>query len=309
MENGFLRLLGPIPSDRESFKHRHRIHQGWWRTAVLMSDPGPHPTTRGATVCNTLDHRSVQQGRNFLSAGAACAVRDELAGRQHGAAHGAIEPHRLGGNLLSSQPLCFNFWGPLKYNFVLANALLASLLPDFDTVTGIGFERKPGSRDYTNDNSAFDVLIEYRDQHACSGILGLECKYTDSFSPTPYDKPAYRTIFESARHVFKERYEFYIQKDYNQLFRNQLMACAHELSTGATSRTAVFCSEHDADKLVEFQRSLAEGRFLIITHEQFIATLQQLPLSWEQREWTMMLWARYAGLRLSEAVYNAHRRR
>ncbi|MFH1928409.1 MAG: hypothetical protein ABIK79_09645 [Chloroflexota bacterium] len=56
MKDEFLRLVGEIPQDPGSeFKHRLRVHQGWWRAAVLLEGPGPHPVEEGQCICNTIN--------------------------------------------------------------------------------------------------------------------------------------------------------------------------------------------------------------------------------------------------------------
>ncbi len=42
--------------------------------------------------------------------------------------------------------------------------------------------------------------------------------------------------------------------------------------------------------------------FSTITYKDFLENVQRLDLDWEKREWTMLLWARYCGTILSEAV-------
>ena len=158
-------------------------------------------------------------------------------------------------------------------------------------------------------------MIEYRDGNGEKAIWGLECKYTDSLRlKKTYSTETYRRIFEASRDIFVRDYDFYIQRSFNQLFRNQLMACAYEQKTGVKSHCGLFCSGDDAkglDIATRFQAALARGesQFSILTYQDFIATAQRLAPDWETREWTMMLWARYLGLGLSEEVYEAHRER
>jgi hypothetical protein len=55
----------------------------------------------------------------------------------------------------------------------------------------------------------------------------------------------------------------------------------------------------------EFQRMLKNGdkAFMAITYQAFIEKMQQLGLSWEQRELSMLLWSRYCGTALSEQAF------
>lgn len=309
MKENFLRLIGSAAKDGDHFKFRRRVHQGWWRTAVLLEDAGPNPSRPDEQVCNTLRLTDDNYDRNYLHPDAVRAVRDELKNRRSIRSGIIMEP-RIWNNLLSSQPLCFNFWGPLRYNHNLANQLLSALIPRFGELIDIGFERKPKQGvNLTDDNSAFDVMIEYIDSHGQRAILGMECKYVDHLRSKLYDYPSYRAVYKSAQGIFAEPYEFYIQPDLNQLFRSQLMACAHEQEEGVHSFCALFCAGEDQKALDtgrQFQAALIGERFLILTYEDFIEALQKLDIDWETRCWSMLLWSRYVGLDLSEAAYQAY---
>jgi hypothetical protein len=134
---------------------------------------------------------------------------------------GKIDEDRLFNNLLSSQPLCFNFFGELKIDTDFALRVLQQFWPEFTEVKRVIFEFAPAEK-YTNDNSAFDVAFEVMiDRHA--GLVGLECKYTDAFSQEPYDKAEYQHIFNKSN-VFAVGYEEFKAAKFNQLFRNLLIA-------------------------------------------------------------------------------------
>jgi len=314
LKRRFLDLMGTVPSDPgDSFKHRLRVHQGWWRTAVLLEEPGPHPTRNSECICNTIKVAAHNKQKGFVASSAFDAAQSEIMARNGGPSAGIVEETRLWGNLLSSQPLCFNFWGPLKYDHPLANAFLSATVPDFAELIDIHFEWAPQPKeDFTDDNSAFDVMIEYQDRNANRVVWGLECKYTDRLRSKSYDTETYRRVFEGSKDIFVNPYGFYVRPSFNQLFRNQLIACAYEQKTGTRSHCGIFCSADDTKALdiaSRFQMALANGaaRFSILTYQGFIETMQKLVLDWEARKWTMLLWARYLGLALSEETYSAHK--
>ena len=206
---------------------------------------------------------------------------------------------------MSSQPLCFNFFSELKSNRDLASKLMSNLGFEIDAVEDVIFEYAP-TANYTNDNSAFDIALEVK-REGKKGLIGLECKYTDTFSTKEYDRPAYRAIFEKSD-VFIEGYEKYKVSKFNQLFRNQLIAEAlKQNGEYEFVITGLFC--HKDDKAIEtgfkFQEMLngKDNSFKIITYQDFIAELQRMDISWEQREFSMMLWARYCGTQLSEGAF------
>ncbi|NIT75101.1 hypothetical protein GWO43_30435 [candidate division KSB1 bacterium] len=74
-------------------------------------------------------------------------------------------------------------------------------------------------------------------------------------------------------------------------------------------KTGLFCHHDDSAALntaKQFQSMLNDGEnvFNIITYKDFIAAIQRLELTWEQREFSMLLWARYCGTKLSEEISN-----
>ena len=72
--------------------------------------------------------------------------------------------------------------------------------------------------------------------------------------------------------------------------------------------TGLFCHQDDRSALKtgsDFQGMLKNGakKFNVITYKDFIEKMQRLEISWELRQLSMMLWARYCGTKLSAQVY------
>jgi hypothetical protein len=314
MNEKLLKLLGPIPTDNSPWKQRMRIHQGWWRTCVLGKKPGLHPIEKSQHICNTilLDENQFQ---NFLSSNIINVVKQELVERNK-TSLGMIDENRLLTNLLSSQPLCFNFFGELAYNLEFATQILQRILPEVAKVRRIYFEYAPPVN-YTCDNSAFDVAMEIESGNSV-GLFGLECKYTDTFSAKNSTTGSYygskgskhyeeySAIFNQASDHFKDPYDKFVNSTkFNQLFRNELIAqAALQHDEYDFVRTGLFCHEGDTAVKIgkDFQEMLHHGEdtFIIITYQELIKIWQQLDISWEKRELSMLLWARYCGEPLSE---------
>jgi hypothetical protein len=147
---------------------------------------------------------------------------------------------RLFENLLSSQPLAFNIFLPLKWhNFEVGNAVFKELFPflNIKQLVDIKLEFVPGDgigkddRKITTDNSCFDVYVEYKNEKNELGGIGIEVKYTEPFSQsdywkeTGYRKDRYIDAIQKYFAQFSmENAKDYLQPTYNQLFRNQLLA-------------------------------------------------------------------------------------
>jgi hypothetical protein len=242
---------------------------------------------------------------NFLTP-AAYRAFERTREERKGYAAGLVDEDRVVNNLLSSQPLAFNFFGELKVDLDLATQVARLWEPRLESVTEVRFEFAP-EENYTGDHSAFDVAFLGRGRDGL-GLVGLEVKYTDSFSPKEYDREEYRRLFERSRAGFARPYEEYIRGRFNQLFRNQLIAESLKLEKGyGFVTTGLFCHPADPQALQvgeEFRDMLIGGeeRFKLLTYQGYLESLQRMNLSWEQRKWTMLLWARYCATELSEAV-------
>jgi hypothetical protein len=297
--------IGNLPTEPQR-KRRIRFHQGWWRAFVLAEAAGPHPLRQGETVCNVLNGGEMSK-KNLFGPGTVDAVDATLAGRTRQSG-GLIDERRLFNNLLSSQPLVFNFFGPLQQDLALATRLVQALIPSIDTVTAIRFEYAP---EKWIDNSAFDVALDVTSKGR-KGLLGFECKFTEPFSPTVYDTTHYEDISTSCG-AFNVPYQACIKPEFNQLFRNQLIA-EHQVQEKKYEfrMTGLFCESGDEAAIATghaFRSLLKDGgsSFHVITYAQFIEALQMLPLTWAQREWSMTLWARYCALSLSAGAYEGRR--
>lgn len=298
-------LVGTLPVDRSKFTARMRFHQGWWRAFVLKQPEGPRPNDASQFVCNALPDAEVRPG-NFLTDRVAASVTSALADR-NAASGGIVDERRLYCNLLSSQPLAFNFFGHLAGDLALATQMLGPLFGlEGIEVVAIHFEYAPGKP--AGDNSAFDVAVEYR-RAGRRGLVGVECKYTDTFSPTEYKRDTYENLFKSSS-AFEASYETLTSSRFNQLFRNQLVGEGlRQRGDFDEVHVRLFCSPSDQEARATGQafsglvKASGNASFGVITYQDFIAAAQRQALDWEDREWTMLLWARYCGLCLSDRAY------
>jgi hypothetical protein len=293
--------FGTIP-DETGIKKRTRIHQGWWRMNVLNEKAGEHPKDKYKNVCNTIN-KGIINKKNFLTENAIKTVDQTMTERKKTGA-GLMEPNRLYNNLLSSQPLCFNFFGELMVDTDFGLRVLQSWWTDLTELKKVFFKYAPKKR-FTNNNSAFDIAFEVAVGDR-TGLIGLECKYTDTFSSTEYDKPTYREIFNKS-HSFVANYNDLKSSKFNQLFRNQLIAEALiQNNKYDFVRTGLFCYQQDKSAIAtarKLQKMLTHpDSFTIITYNNFIETVQQIDLDWSLREWTMLLWARYCATVLSDPL-------
>ena len=148
--------FGPIPNDDGLLK-RMRLHQGWWRTNVLNELPGAHPIDHLRKICNTITNGESTH-KNFLTPNIIQTVQETLSKRIEQNA-GIIEEVRLFNNLLSSQPLCFNFFGELFADLDFGLIVLHTFYPELTKLNNVIFEFAP-TENFTKDKSAFDIAFE-----------------------------------------------------------------------------------------------------------------------------------------------------
>ncbi|MDA3871984.1 MAG: hypothetical protein PF551_06505 [Candidatus Marinimicrobia bacterium] len=144
---------------------------------------------------------------------------------------------RLCNNLLSSQPLAFNIFLPLKWdNYQIATEVFKELLPqlNIEKITDIKLEYVPGDEDnkrlIETDKSCFDTFVEYITSTGQKSCVGIEVKYTEPFSTTNFNnallnkKQRYLDAIDKYKNQFYSKYtEKYLSIKFNQLFRNHLI--------------------------------------------------------------------------------------
>jgi hypothetical protein len=312
-------LIGSFPEE-SGFVSRFRKHQGWWRAFVLNEEQGEYFDDRNKVfkkVCNRMKNGKANNN-NFLSDEITTVVKQTVEDQKKSKS-GIINEDRLYNNLLSSQPLAFNFFALFKLNPPIALAFLKTLRPDITEVFDVVFETAPKG---ASDHSAFDFGFVVKSTKG-TGFMGFECKYTDTFSyKNPKSKVNYgdKTDMEEEKHYqdyFKlysqsrdrfpaDYFEYVRNPDYNQLFRNELLAVKFKSEYDFVI-TGLFCHQEDKETVnagLEFQKKIGNGHddFILLTYAQYFEILQRQNLSWQQRELVMLLWTRYCGLKLSAEV-------
>lgn len=170
-----------------------------------------------------------EEGRNFLTPEIAEVARLEMAYQEAGA---IIDRTRLCSNLLSSMPLCFNLFAPLRRDPELAAKILRAMVPSIDikAVRHVWFEHSPGRKDptLTGDRSAFDVAFVYERSDGKTGLVAVETKYSESGQePAPPElNPRYEEL-SRASGLFKEPENAALRVNpFQQFFREHLLAQA-----------------------------------------------------------------------------------
>ena len=154
-----------------------------------------------------------------------------------------IEGNRLFNNLLSSQPMAFNLFCPLRQMHEeypeTATKVIKAALPGYSIckVTEVDLEFIPEDyKDLTGDKSAMDAIIRFVDANGKKGFIAVETKYSENLGMNvAYDKdengkkiPRTKSI-EAVRELkcFKPDVEEQMiigKKGLTQIYRNFLLS-------------------------------------------------------------------------------------
>jgi hypothetical protein len=175
-----------VPTDNR-FRAAARLLQALWREdRELPIGSYVDADGRRVRLGSRITEAAGKQGVNLLSPEIALLVRRECVYRELGA---MIEIDRLRANLLSSMPLTFNVFAPLKLDLRQATRFMAELFPSLMTeVRAIKFEHSPGRgrETWTRDYSALDLCIYGLNATGQRVMVGWEIKYSEgTFEPTP----------------------------------------------------------------------------------------------------------------------------
>jgi hypothetical protein len=221
------------PNDTR-FRSVARLRQSLWREKHgYACGRYIHPDGRTCRLGSMVSTRTGSRGINLIDASLVPLVQSEIAYREVGA---VIHVEHLWNNLLTSQALVFNLFGPLKQCPALATAVMRGLVPDLvGDVTDILFEHSPGRghSTYTADHTAFDVLVRCNTPHGRSAFVAVEVKFSeDPRGLASPGRPRYDTLSREAG-VYRDpdapalRYA-----PIEQFWREQLLVAAM-LKTGA----------------------------------------------------------------------------
>ena len=222
-----------------------RRNQSWYRASILKVPYGVGPNKSSARrYGNMLAPAEGAAGKNFLTPEIYEYVKQRLKNRRKG---DVINPYRLLHNMLSSQPMCFNLFAPLSNDLDLATRLVREIWGGVAQVTKVEIEWAPCQKeDFLDDLTAFDAFIEYRFEDGRLGFIGIETKFSETFSNKVCDKPTYRR-WMTADSPWGEYASGFEQPIYNQLWRDHLLAWSLQKDSKSPYSAGEFCIIYHPD--------------------------------------------------------------
>jgi len=307
------RAAEPADSNETAFTARMRQHQSWYREVVLQLPPGTGPHRFSTTVRGSmLRPEHAQQGRNFLTPEVYRVAQERL---RRGARN--VESFRLLHNMLSSQPMCFNLFAPLRHDLELATLLLRAT-PELgvDRVTAVDIEFAPRPvEEYLADGTSFDAYIEYTHCDGSRAFLGIETKLTDGFSRTVCDTPAYRRWMQGSRNPWLPSAALRVaDASHNQLWRDHLLAIAmrdhpsQRYRHGALMLVRHPLDQRGAESARDYRRLLRDGdtSFLDMPMDQLVGRWRTALGSDDRSSWLRSFEERYLELTKSREFADEH---
>lgn len=301
-------VYGPqFPGDN-AFTARMRFHQSWWRQERLGVSVG---TDRmGHPYGNYLEEDAAAAGKNFLTPEIAAYARGRIA------KGGGVEEFRCTRNLLSSQPMAFNLFGPLHLDRDLARALLDPLLPYGVADASVDIEWRPDPSTHLRDATSFDAVINYTTADGRPAIASIETKLTEPFSRKRYHTECYREVAARSSVWLDPADPALATTRWNQIWRNQLLVESIRQQPDADPSLLGFAivvhhprDTRCADITREYQKFLTPpgDSFKVLTLEDIIEEWQPLVFHTTQVNWLMDFYDRYLNLKLSEDAWQERR--
>lgn len=302
--------LGPQYDRDGPFAARMRCHQSWYRARRLGVPCGTGPQRRHTSPYgNMLRPEDAERGLNFLTPDILQVAQQRLA-----EGTGTVEPYRLLHNMLSSQPMCFNLFGPLVNDHELARRMLQELVPDdVAEVTQVALEFAPRpASEYLNDRTAFDAFIAYRRADGERSFVGIETKLTEPFSQRKHDTPEYRRWSDRSDSPWLATARLELaEMRHNQLWRDHLLAVAMNLHPASPYAGGyLMLVRHPGDSecaqvVKGYQKLLKpdDRSFIDCPLGELMNVAEAAVRGEHQQHWLAAFNARYLDLALSEAEW------
>jgi hypothetical protein len=240
----------------------------------------------------------------------------EVAKRRIAERKGTLDRFRLMCNMLSSQPMCFNLFGPLVDDVELATELFRAWLPgEIERVDKVRLEYTPEpAGEYLNDRTAFDAYVEYTRPDGNKAFIGIETKLTESFLQKSYTQPSYWRWTKLPGSPWPEAsWPRLIDREVNQIWRDHLLAVAllgHPKSSFSAGRFLVVYhpSDQGAIQPLRTYQSLLrpeDQTFAELSLDYLVDLWVEAATNKADREWLSNFRMRYLDLAVSEDEFQA----
>ena len=189
-----------------------------------------------------------------------------------------VDP-RTEANLISSQAMTFNLFGPLVSDLGLATGIMRQLLPaaGIRHVEAIDIEWAPRRRStYLNDSTRIDALVRVRTDTRVSAVA-LEVKYTDRFNSRVVPLTSRYSDLNRVAKLWQDEEVALATRSTNQLARIHALATADAIRAQKGGIAALVVIRHELDvgaaRLCSaYREHLSSGQHMVdVSHGQFLS--------------------------------------
>lgn len=273
--------FGPQYKPDSPFMRKARLLQSWYRTDVLKQKQfgfGPEKNSKGK-YGNILVNGETT-GSNFLSTSIFHYVNYRLEFLKNGE---TIGEYRIYNNMLSSQPMCFNLFFPIKQlfesNTKAADRILQACFPQLqiERVLSIELEYLPYPVDqYLNDRTAFDAMVIYKTTSGKINILAIETKYVEALGTNRSSDISHQIELVKNSSVFSSDCLAHSENGFSQLGRNFMLAekyrKVHHLDEAHAVVIAPLENNSSETEIAVFSKLLSEE----YKHQLFYCSLEKV---------------------------------
>lgn len=319
MMEELIKIYGPSCTTDSPFAAKARFHQSWYRENVLKEhEYGFGPEATAKTKYGNILVNGQHTGSNFLTP---LIFKYAQHRRAFLKKEETIQEYRLFNNMLSSQPMCFNLFFPLKALFetdhITACNIFKACFPDLKIarILQVEIEYLPYPvGDYLNDKTAFDAMLLYVSETGKRNILAIETKYVEKLGTNPSSDLSSQVDLVNQCILFNDCGKEKAIIGFSQLGRNFLLAEKFRMENRFDEAFAVVISPRENDsspkEIKEFGQYLQPefaSRLFYLSLEQIVTCIGSLSPKHLQ-SWINELNKRYQGFSESESIYKEYRK-
>jgi hypothetical protein len=259
-----------------------------------------------------------KSGSNFLSTDIFDYVKYRLQFLKKGE---TINAYRIFNNMLSSQPMCFNLFYPLKELFEkeykVANKVFKACFPSLkiDKILAVEIEYLPYPvSEYLNDRTAFDAMLIYKTASGERNILAIETKYVEKLGTNPSSDLSKQIDLVKNGTLFNEVGKNEVLNGFSQLGRNFLLAEKFRMENRLDKAYAVVIAPKEnassQTEITDFQGNMNpefHDRLFYISLQDFIKRINNKP-SKAIKNWIELFEKRYLVFNDCESIYKEYKK-
>jgi len=318
-DRSLLEKYGPVSVADNPFAAKARFLQSWYRVNVIKENVfGFGPEENSKTKYGNILVDGQKTGMNFLFPKIFQYAQFRTQFLKNGE---TIKEYRLYNNMLSSQPMCFNLFYPLKElfekDYKRACKLFRAFFPSLkiEKVLALEIEYLPYPvTEYLNDRTAFDAMLIYITETGERNVLVVETKYVEKLRTNPSSDLTRQIDLVNDSKLFNDHGKIAVSKGFGQLGRNFLLAEKFKIENRLDKAFAVIISPEKNDSSVSeitgFHSMMHEDFHGYLFYVSLETIMDQINIKPPQSliTWIDAFKKRYLGFNDCESIYKEYKK-